>query len=619
MIELSSLVAALTLDNEQYMKSLGQSMDEGQSVVDQLGNLGGGIVTGIGVGAAAAAAGGVLLLEKAAEEAMAAEEVTAKLNATLANTGDVTGVTGAMVDELANHWQGLTRFEDDNIKAGGEVLARFDEINKDAFPDALRLSLDLAQRLGMDVPSAAMLMGKALADPGVGLMKLKAAGVVFNDEQEKMIDTMLKSGDQAGAMALIMDSVNESVGGAAEAAGNTAGGMWERLKNQWGNILELAGTGLLPLIMMLGQYLITYLNRPEVATFVQNLADNIATFAQQVITWIPQVVMWFQNAFSWLEQNQGVIVAALSVIGAAIAAWVYTTVIPAAIAAVTAMAPILLVMAAVAAVAYLVYEAWTNNWGGIQEKLTAVWATVQPVLQMLWDWLQINIPLALQWLSNLWTNTLLPALTAVWQFLQTYIFPILSAVAEVVGAVLGKALEGVGAYVMNVWIPNFMTGFNWIRDNVLPIVQELASWLSEHLGPAFDGISEAISGAVDWLHDLAASISSLSLPDWLTPGSPTPWEIGLLGIGDALSQLSRSKLPAFEAAVALSPISPAASGIDLQPRTIGVATETGAGTSGAISGEALMQEIRLMIADLPNTIARANQNSLEKVMVSRTQ
>lgn len=619
MIELSSLVAALTLDNEQYMKSLGQSMDEGQSVVDQLGNLGGGIVTGIGVGAAAAAAGGVLLLEKAAEEAMAAEEVTAKLNATLANTGDVTGVTADMVDQLANHWQGLTRFEDDNIKAGGEVLARFDEINKDAFPDALKLSLDLAQRLGMDVPSAAMLMGKALADPGVGLMKLKQAGVVFNDEQEKMIDTMLKSGDQAGAIALIMDSVNESVGGAAEAAGATAGGMWERLKNQWGNILELAGTGLLPLIMMLGQYLMDYLNRPEVTAFIQTLADNIATFAQQVITWIPQVVMWFQNAFGWLEQNQGVIVAALAVIGVAIAAWVYTTVIPAAIAAVTAMAPILLVMAVIGIAAYLLYEAWTNNWGGIQEKLAAVWAVVQPVLQMLWNWLQTNIPLALQALSAFWTGTLLPAIQAVWGWIQTNLMPLFTALGELIGVALTKNSETWGALWTNTLLPALQALGGWVDENLMPILEWLGELIGERLTVSFGRLTEFIHNVTGAIQDLAGWLSNINLPDWMTPGSPTPWEIGLLGVQDALQVLARSGLPGFEAAVALSPLAPAASGIDLQPRTAGVATETGPGNSGAVSVEALLQEFRLMIADLPNTMARANQSAFEKIAVSRTQ
>jgi len=614
-IELSSLVAALTLDNEQYMQSLGQSLDEGQSVVDQLGNLGGSIVTGIGVGAAAAAAGGVLLLEKAAEEAMAAEEVTAKLNATLANTSDVTGVTADMVDQLANHYQSLTRFEDDNIKAGGEVLARFDEINKDAFPDALKLTLDLAQRLGIDVPDAAMLLGKSLADPGVGLMKLKQAGVVFNDEQEKMIDTMLKSGDQAGAMALIMDSVNESVGGAAEAAGNTAGGMWERLKNTWGNILELAGTGLLPLIMMLGQTLMEYLNRPEVTAFVQTLADNIATFAQQVIVWLPQAVLWIQNAFGWFQTHQGVIVAALAVIGTAIAAWVYTTVIPAAIAAVTAMAPILLVMAAVAAVAYLVYEAWTNNWGGIRDTLTALWeGSLKPALTQLWNWLQVNIPLALQALSTFWTNTLLPAIMTVWGWLSTTLFPFLSALANFIGTYFVYVVKSLAAIWLNVLWPGLQGLFNWMKANVLPILQPIVNFLANNFVRGMQAISAGIREVTSWLGKMASYLSNLSLPSWLTPGSPTPWETGLWGLKDALQSISRTGLPDFQAAVALSPLSPGAGGIDLAPSSAAVSTATGAGGGGQTgTNDALLEDVRRLLRNLPQEIAKVSRDTSLRV------
>lgn len=661
MIELSTLIAALTLDNEQYRKALGESIDEGQSVVDQLGNLGGGIMTGIGVGALTAVAGGVVLLEQAAEEAMAAEEVTAKLNATLANTGDVTGVTAGMVDELANKYQGLTKYEDDNIKAGGEVLARFDEINKDAFPDALRLSLDLAERLGMDVPNAAELLGKALADPGVGLMKLKAAGVVFTDQQEEMINKMMESGDQAGAMALIMDTVNETVGGAAEAAGNTASGMWQRLKNQWGNILELIGTGLLPLIMQLGQGLMEYLNRPQVVAFIDKLAKSVAWLARIVgmffrdlasgnlidfftaaedgtsamqgileafgmsedvaMQWADKIntaMQWVINSFSWLvtqfQTNQGLVVAVLAVIGAAIAAWVYTVVIPAAVAAITAMAPILLVMAAIALVAYLVYEAWTNNWGGIRDTLTTLWeGTLKPALTQLVQWLKVNIPLALKALSAFWTNTLLPAIQQVWSFLQTYIFPLFQAVAKVIQAVFGLALKVVAGYAQNILIPALRSLWNWIEKNILPAVSKLANWLSSKLKPAFAAITDAISKVINWLMSLQSWLNGLTLPSWLTPGSPTPWEIGLWGIYDALRAVARGGLPPFEAALALSPVAPAALGVDLAPRAFSVSTATESTGARDADLQALLRDVRRALNDLPREIARTTRDATLRV------
>ena len=73
----------------------------------------------------------------------------------------------------------------------------------------------------------------------------------------------------------------------------------------------------------------------------------------------------------------------------------------------------------------------------------------------------------------------------------------------------------------------------WISDTLGPILKNFTSWLGDVTG-GVEGITSAIQDAIAWLSDLADTISKLSLPDWLTPGSPTPWEIGLRGIGDAL-------------------------------------------------------------------------------------
>jgi hypothetical protein len=542
---LSNLFAVLSLDSQQFLDDLSKTKKKTDSFMASFANVGGAVAAGIG----AAAAGGLFLMGEAVQEAIAAEEVAAKLNATLANTGKVSGVTADMVDELANQFQSLTRFEDDTIKAGGEVLARFDEINKDVFPEALGLSLDLATRLGIDVPAASELLGKALADPGVGLMKLKAAGVVFNDETEKMIDGMMKAGDQAGAMALIMDVVKESVGGSAEAAGNTAAGKWERLKNLWGNLLETIGTGLLPAITQLGQTLMEYLNRPEVQVFVAALAQSIADFAMSVITYIPQVVTWIQNLFSFLQQNEGIVIGIFAALGVAVTAWAVVT----AAAAWTAMAPFLPVIAVIlliAAAVYLLYQAWTTNFGGIQEKVTTFWAQLQPVFATLREWLSTNLPVAINYLKGIW-DTWLQGLQMAWSFLQTYIFPILGALAELFGAVLGYAIRFVGQYIVTYFWEPFQMAFGWIKDNVFPILEKFYDWLAVKLAPVFTKVANAVSGLVGWIKNLAASISNLSLPAWLTPGSPTPWELGLLGVGDAMRQLARTEMPAFTSALEL--------------------------------------------------------------------
>lgn len=67
------------------------------------------------------------------------------------------------------------------------------------------------------------------------------------------------------------------------------------------------------------------------------------------------------------------------------------------------------------------------------------------------------------------------------------------------------------------------------------------------LAGVFDGVGGAISGVISWLGRLAAKLGSIQLPGWLTPGSPTPFEVGLWGIVDALKAVSATNVPLFGA------------------------------------------------------------------------
>ena len=395
MTDLARLVVHLVGDITDYQASLKTAENDAGGfaarIAGGLSTIGGGVVTAIGIATGAALTGIGFLAKGAIAEAINAEEVQTQVNAALANTGAITGVTSKMIDDLANHWQSLTRFEDENVKAGGAVIAGFKQINSDVFPDALRLSLDLATKWKTDVPSAATIFAKALADPGVGLLKLKTAGVVFTDQEEAMITAMQKAGNTAGAQAIMIDVVNKAVGGSAEAAGKTAAGTWDRLRNIWANVLEVLGTGLLPTITNVGQALAEYLAKPETQAFIGMLAEKIAEFAQSVVAWFPQVVQWFQQGFGWLSQNQGMIVAALAAIGTAVIAFAISAA-AALWAAVLPLLPAIAVMLLVAGVAYLIYQAWTTNWGGIQEKtaaviawLTAAFQNVVAVIAAIWN------------------------------------------------------------------------------------------------------------------------------------------------------------------------------------------------------------------------------------------
>ena len=129
------------------------------------------------------------------------------------------------------------------------------------------------------------------------------------------------------------------------------------------------------------------------------------------------------------------------------------------------------------------------------------------------------------------TTTLVPALQTMWTWFNDNIMPVLLAVADVVGAVLGKAFEFLGALWTNIIIPAAVTFYEWLDKLLAPI----------------DGISGAVEKLIAWLKKMADAIRNISLPDWLTPGSPTPFEKGLMGISKAFEKQLNPQVGKFSA------------------------------------------------------------------------
>ena len=70
------------------------------------------------------------------------------------------------------------------------------------------------------------------------------------------------------------------------------------------------------------------------------------------------------------------------------------------------------------------------------------------------------------------------------------------------------------------------------------------------------GIVEAIKNVIGWVANLANKLINLVIPGWLTPGSPTPFEIGLRGISSALREAANLALPEFQSQLSFSGINP---------------------------------------------------------------
>jgi hypothetical protein len=176
-------------------------------------------------------------------------------------------------------------------------------------------------------------------------------------------------------------------------------------------------------------------------------------------------------------------------------------------------------------------------------------AVLAPILAI--EWLKVVIPQAIQALKQFWTDVLLPKIQFFWAWVKTNILPLLANLAKFFGSIIFTAVKALAGLWQNVLFPALSTLWGWFKEKILPILRDVSDWLQDKLRPAFDAITTAIQGVSTWLGTMADKIMNLELPDWLTPGSPTPLEMGLKGINDQMALLQRKSMPDFGTGVNL--------------------------------------------------------------------
>ena len=167
-------------------------------------------------------------------------QATRQLNATLESTGRAAEFTSQELKNMASELQTLSNFGDEDILQGVTLqLLRFDAIGRDIFPRAQQLVIDLAESMG-GVENAARTLGISLADPTLGLTRLRRIGVAFNSQQEEQIKNFVETGKVAEAQAVLMSALEERFGGLALASVSAT----TQMKNAWGDYLEGVGSSL---------------------------------------------------------------------------------------------------------------------------------------------------------------------------------------------------------------------------------------------------------------------------------------------------------------------------------------------------------------------------------------
>ena len=485
---LMSLLVKLGLDASDFISGLGEAEGKakgfGGKVGAGLSNVGFGIVAGGAALAGSAIAATTGLMVSSIGPASDLNESMNAVNVVFGEGADAILKYG----ETAAATVGLSNSEFNSMATTtGAFLQNVGFDADTAGLETVKLTeraADMASVFNTDVSTAMAAIQSGLKGEMNPLeqfgVKMSAAKVEAKAMAMGLADAEGEIDDSAKAqasLALIYEQTAKVQGDFANTSDGVANG-GRVLKATFEDTKASIGAALLPALEKLFSMIGKLAADPKFKAFLTEAAAAVGTFAMGIVTWIPQAVAWFTNLFDWLEKNKPVVVGILAAMGVAVAAFVYSVVIPAAIAAIVAMAPVIAVMALVGAAAYLLYQAWDTNFLGIRDTLTTEWNVIKTIFEAIKKWLEVAIPTAIDAVS---------------------------------------------------------TAFTWLKDNILTPVKD-----------AFKAVGDAISGVITWFGNLATAIGNIRLPDWLTPGSPTPFEMGIRGISDAVRGLAEVRLPKLQ-------------------------------------------------------------------------
>jgi len=173
----------------------------------------------------------------------------------------------------------------------------------------------------------------------------------------------------------------------------------------------------------------------------------------------------------------------------------------------------------------------------IGEKIIEIKDRIVEFLAPVIDWIKNNVELqdVLTALAIVLGGVVLAAIVAIAQAIGPVILAITALIAIVVGVrkaweALQPAMEKIRAF---------------FTDKVFPVFKMLMDVYLFPIRLAFEGLKITINNVLEAVRRLTLGLIDIDVPDWLKPGSPTPFEIGLKGIRGELQDLYRQDLPAL--------------------------------------------------------------------------
>ena len=182
-------------------------------------------------------------LTKLIKNVTAVQTQMLKLEGILKATGGAAGLSLSEIENLSTEIGIATLASTSKVRDAAGIMLTFKSITGDAFKDALRLAQDLAEVGFGDLKMGATQLGKALEDPIVGLGALRRVGVSFTDAQKEMIKVLTMTGRKAEAQRIILDALDQQVGGAGVKAATGLAGAVDSLREKLDIFFERSKLG----------------------------------------------------------------------------------------------------------------------------------------------------------------------------------------------------------------------------------------------------------------------------------------------------------------------------------------------------------------------------------------
>jgi len=478
------------------LRDVGKSSASVQSVIKDLGK--------VGIAAFAGAAGAVTALGagmgKLAIDALPIQGVRDAFQG-------LTGDADAALAKLREGSLGMVK-DADLMMSYNQAAQLVSQTFADQLPDAMgylsKVSASTGQDMGFMIDSLVKGVGRLspmiLDNLGIQVALSDAtarAAEMFGVEE----DALTKAQVQAGMMDVVLEKLAENTASMPDVAG-TAAQSWASLGVTFANIKDSVGMALIPalqaILTPIGQLVQTYgpqlveLFETHVTPAIEAVAGALGQMlagdvqggmealfgsdrAQQIMDVANGIGAFAREAATFVREHSEAFKTALIAIGAVLAGAAIASGVMAIGGAIAALAnPVTLIIGAVG----LLAAAWSENWGGIQEKTQAVI-----------DWLTPFVTGAIEWIRQFWADNgeqIMASLAAMWDWIKNAFTTSLDWLRTAIGDALewvrnlwARHGDETTSTVQNLWATvtaAFQGAITWIRTAVSTFLEALRGW-----------------------------------------------------------------------------------------------------------------------------------------------